>query len=109
MEITPEPNQRMAKLFISYVYHLYLKKIESKGRKKQELHHVIQWLTGFDEQKLQQLMTENATFEQFFNEAKLNPNASLIKGVICGYRIEDIENSLTRQFRYLDKLLDELA
>lgn len=109
MEITPEHNQRMANLIFASVYPLYLKKIESKGRTKQELHQVIEWLTGFDEQKLQKLMAEHATFERFFNEAKLNPNASLIKGVICGYRIEDIDNSLTRQVRYLDKLVDELA
>lgn len=91
------------------VYPLYLKKIERKGRTKEELHQVISWLTGFDDVKLLQLINENATFETFFKEAKLNPNAHLITGVICGYKISEIENPLTRQVRYLDKLVDELA
>jgi hypothetical protein len=91
------------------VYPHYLAKIEKKGRAKAELHQVIEWLTGYDEQKLQQLIEENATFEQFFQAATLHPNAHLITGMICGYRIEDIENPLTQQVRYLDKLVDELA
>jgi hypothetical protein len=102
-------NQRIAKMTFSSVYPLYLSKIEKKGRTEQELLQVIKWLTGFDNEKLQELINEKATFETFFEQASLNPNANLITGVICGYRIEEIENVLTRQVRYLDKLVDELA
>src|SRR6478609_232263 len=102
-------NQRMAKMTFATVYPLYLVKVEKKGRTKEELHQVIEWLTGFDNKKLQELMKENVTFEIFFHHASLNPNAHLITGVICGYRVEEIENTLTQQVRYLDKLVDELA
>ena len=102
-------NQRIAKMTFSSVYPLYLAKVEKKGRSKEELNQVIEWLTGFDNKKLQELITEKATFETFFEQASLNPNAHLITGVICGYRIEEIENTLTQQVRYLDKLVDELA
>jgi hypothetical protein len=102
-------DQRFAKMTFASVYLLYLKKIEKKGRTREELHQVITWLTNFDNDRLQELIQENATFETFFQQAALNPNAQLITGVICGVRIEDIENSLTRQVRYLDKLVDELA
>ena len=102
-------NQRMAKMTFASVYPLYLTKIEKKGRTKEELHQVIEWLTGFNNKKLQELIKENVTFETFFQRASLNPNAGLITGMICGYRIEDIENPLTQQVRYLDKLVDELA
>lgn len=91
------------------VYPHYITKVEKKGRTKEELHQVIHWLTGFDDENLQALVDEKASFETFFERAKLNPNAHLITGVICGYRIEDIENPLTKQVRYLDKLVDELA
>ena len=91
------------------VYPHYLAKAEKKGRSKEELHQVIEWLTGFDESKLQQQIEDKATFAQFFQQAKLNPNAHLITGVICGYRVEEIETPLTQQVRYLDKLVDELA
>jgi len=93
----------------SSVYPMYLQKVEKKGRTKEELHQVIKWLTGFDNRKLQELIKENVTFETFFQYATLNPNASLITGVICGYRVEEIEDPLTQQVRYLDKLVDELA
>ena len=109
MKPTPEHNERIAKLTFASVYPHYIKKVESKGRTKKELHQVIEWLTGFDDKKLQKLIDENATFESFFKKAKLNPNAHLITGMICGYRIEEIENPLTKQTRYLDKLVDELA
>lgn len=109
MKITPEHNDRMAKLTFASVYPHYLAKVEKKGRTEDELHQVIEWLTGFDEKAIQKLIEEEVTFEKFFNQAKLNPNADQIKGVICGYRIEEIENPLTRQVRYLDKLVDELA
>ena len=93
----------------SSVYPMYVQKVEKKGRTKEELHQVIEWLTGFGEKKLQELINEKVTFEAFFQRATLNPNARLITGVICGYRVEDIEDPLTQQVRYLDKLVDELA
>ena len=102
-------NQRIAKMTFASVYPMYLAKIEKKGRTKEELHQVIEWLTDFDTKKLQELIKENATFEIFFQHASLNPNAHLITGVICGYRVEEIEDPLTQQVRYLDKLVDELA
>jgi hypothetical protein len=109
MKITPEHNERIAKLTFASVYPHYVTKVEKKGRTKAELHQVIEWLTGFDNYKLQKLIEEKATFETFFKNASLNPNAHLIKGVICGYRIEEIDNPLTQQARFLDKLVDELA
>ena len=109
MKVTPEHDERFAKMIFASVYPLYVAKVERKGRTKEELHQVIAWLTGFDNRQLQLLIDEKATFETFFKRAKLNPNAYLITGVICGYRIEEIENPLTKQVRYLDKLVDELA
>ncbi len=91
------------------VYPHYLVKIEKKGRTKDELHRVINWLTGFNEKQIQKQITDNVTFEEFFRRATLNSNASLITGAICGYRVEEIENPLTQRVRYLDKLVDELA
>ena len=102
-------NQRIAKMTFASVYPMYLAKVEKKGRTKEELHQVITWLTGFGNKKLQELIKENVTFEIFFQRASLNPNAHLITGVICGYRVEEIENPLMQQVRYLDKLVDELA
>jgi len=102
-------NHRIAKMTFASVYPMYLEKVEKKGRTKEELHQVIEWLTGFDDMKLQELIEEDATFEIFFQHASLNPNATLITGVICGYRVEEIEDPLTQQARYLDKLVDELA
>ena len=102
-------SQRFAKMIFASVYPLYIAKVEKKGRTKEELHQVIQWLTGFNNKKLQELIKENVTFETFFKHASLNPNAYLITGVICGYRVEEIDNPLTQQVRYLDKLVDELA
>ena len=109
MNISDTHHQRMATMTFASVYPMYLAKVEKKGRTKEELHQVITWLTGFDDVKLQELIQEKVTFETFFQQASLNPNAPLITGLICGYRIEDIENPLTRQVRYLDKLVDELA
>lgn len=102
-------NQRIAKMTFASVYPMYLAKVEKKGRTKEELHQVIEWLTGFDNQKLQDLIEKKVTFETFFQNTSLNPNARLITGVICGYRVEEIEDPLTQQVRYLDKLVDELA
>lgn len=109
MNTTPEHNEKIAKMTFASVYPHYISKIEKKGRKIDELHQVIAWLTGFDEKELQKLLAENVSFETFFQRATLNPNAQLIKGVICGYRIEEIQNPITQQVRYLDKLVDELA
>ncbi|MEO1010270.1 MAG: DUF2200 domain-containing protein [Bacteroidota bacterium] len=109
MKVTPEHNERMAKLTFASVYPHYLAKVEKKGRTKEELQQVLEWLTGFDEARVQELIDIKVTFKTFFEKADLNPNAHLITGVICGYRIEEIDNSLTRQVRYLDKLVDELA
>lgn len=109
MQITDKHNERIAQMTFSSVYPHYVTKVESKGRTVKELHQVIEWLTGFDEKKLQRLIDEKVTFETFFDKATLHPNAQLITGVICGYRIEEIENPLTRKTRYLDKLVDELA
>jgi hypothetical protein len=109
MKTTQEHNERMAKMTFASVYPHYVNKVVSKGRTKEELHQVIKWLTGFDDAKIFELIEQNVTFEEFFEKAQLNPNAHLIKGVICGYRIEEIENELTRKIRYLDKLVDELA
>ena len=109
MTTTHEHNERIAKMTFASVYPHYLTKVERKGRTKEELHQVIKWLTGFNNKKLQQLIDEKATFETFFQKASLNPNAHLITGVICGYRVEEIENPLTQKVRYLDKLVDELA
>jgi hypothetical protein len=102
-------HQRIAKMIFASVYPMYLDKVEKKGRTKEELHQVIHWLTGFDNKTLQELIKEKVTFETFFQRATLNPNASLITGVICGYRVEEIEEPLTQKARYLDKLVDELA
>lgn len=102
-------DRRIAQMTFSSVYPMYVAKVEKKGRTKKELHQVIEWLTGFDSKKLQELIKANVTFETFFRHASLNPNARLITGVICGYRVEDIKDPLTRQVRYLDKLVDELA
>jgi hypothetical protein len=109
MKDTKDQRERIAQMTFASVYPLYVAKVERKGRTREELHQVITWLTGYDEKKLDELIREKATFEIFFQGATLNPNAPLITGVICGYRIEDIEDPLTRQVRYLDKLVDELA
>ncbi|MEW4924574.1 DUF2200 domain-containing protein [Algibacter sp. 2305UL17-15] len=102
-------DEQIAKLTFASVYPHYVTKVENKGRTEKELQQVIEWLTGFNVKKQGELIAEKVTFETFFKKAKLNPNANLITGVICGYRIEDIETPLTRQVRYLDKLVDELA
>lgn len=109
MTTTPEHDKRIANLTFASVYPHYVTKVEKKGRTKGELHQVIEWLTGFDEKKMQELIDAEVTFKEFFDKADLNLNAHLIKGVICGYRIEEIETPLTKQVRYLDKLVDELA
>ena len=109
MNSATDHDERIAKMTFASVYPHYLAKAEKKGRTKVELHQVIKWLTGYDEKMLQKHIKNKVTFEQFFQHATLNPNAHLISGVICGYRVEEIENPLTQQVRYLDKLVDELA
>jgi len=109
MDASNTQDQRIAKMIFASVYPLYVAKVEKKGRTKEELHQVIEWLTGFDNKMLQELINEKVTFETFFRRASLNPHAKLITGMICGYRVEEIGNPLTQQARYLDKLVDELA
>lgn len=106
---TDKHDERMAKMTFASVYPHYVAKVEKKDRTKEELHQVIEWLTGYNERAIQKHIKDQSTFEQFFHQATLNPAAHLITGVICGYRIEEIENKLTQKVRYLDKLVDELA
>ena len=109
MTTTPEHDARMAEMTFASVYPHYVTKVEKKGRTKQELHAVITWLTGFDNDEIQEAITRELTFEAFFDLAKLNPKADQISGSICGYNIHDLTTPLTKQVRYLDKLVDELA
>lgn len=109
MNSTAHHDKRIAEMTFASVYPHYVAKVEKKGRTREELHAVIEWLTGYDEAALLNLISERVTFETFFRNAALHPNAYLITGVICGYRVEEIENPLTRRVRYLDKLVDELA
>ena len=109
MATTPEHDARVAAITFASVYPHYVHKVEKKGRTKEELHEVITWLTGFDDTKIKELIDEKATIKTFFERATLHENASMIKGVVCGYRIEEIETPLTRKARYLDKLIEELA
>lgn len=102
-------NDRIKKMLFGTVYPLYLAKVEKKGRTKEELDLVISWLTGFTAVEIEKHIYERSTFETFFAEARLHDNAKLITGMICGYRIEEIENELTKKVRWLDKLVDELA
>jgi hypothetical protein len=102
-------NARIASMTFASVYPHYINKVEKKGRSKEELHQVIYWLTGFNDDKINQLINDKVTFSDFFQQATLNDNAQLITGMICGYRIEEIENPLTQKVRFLDKLVDELA
>jgi hypothetical protein len=109
MQKTDKNNERIAKMTLASVFPYYITKIENKGRTKDELYQVIEWLTDFDKVKIQQLIDEKVTFETFFERAILHPNAVKITGSICGYRIEEIQNPLTKKVRYLDKIIDELA
>lgn len=109
MQPMEEHIQKLATMKFGSVYPLYLSKVEKKGKTKAELNQVITWLTSFDEQTIDRLIKENVSFEVFFAKAKLNENAKLIKGLICGYRVEEIQNPIAKKVRYLDKLVDELA
>lgn len=109
MKETDQHNERVAKLTFASVFPHYVNKVQRKGKSIEELYQVVQWLTGFNPDDVAKLIQENVTFKTFFDRAELNPNATLIKGVICGFRIEEIQNELTKKVRYLDKLVDELA
>lgn len=109
MTTTPAHDQKIAKLKFGSVYPMYVAKVVKKGRTEEELQQVIEWLTGFTIEKQNELNRDMVTFEEFFQQASLHPNAHLITGLICGYRVEEIETPLTQQIRYLDKLVDELA
>ena len=109
MTDTSHHDDTFAKMTFGSVYPHYVTKIEKKGRSIEELHQVIKWLTGYTDKRLEKLIKDEVTFKDFFEKAKLNSNAHLITGVICGYRVEEIKNPLTQQVRYLDKLVDELA
>jgi len=109
MKKTITHDERIAKLTFTGVYPYLLAKVEKKNRTKAELHEVIRWLTGYTEKALEKHIKKEISFADFFAHAKLNPNARLITGTICGYRVEEIENPLSQQVRYLDKLVDELA
>jgi len=111
MKVTAEKNEKVANMIFGSIYPLYLNRLEKNGRTKEEFHQVIQWLTGHDEEAIQALIDEKATFRTFFQKAEMHPNAHMIKGVVCGYRIEEIEDEfeLYRHCRQMDKLIDELA
>ena len=109
MSSTSHHDERIAKMTFASVYPHYVAKVEKKGRSTEELHQVLAWLTGYNDKSLQKQIDNQVTFEEFFKQAKINPNVTFITGVICGYRVEEIENPLTQQVRYLDKLVDELA
>ena len=111
MKVTPEKNERLANMIFASIYPLYWNRLEKHGRTKEEFHNVIEWFTGFNESQLQTLITEKVTFRTFFEKATIHPNAHLIKGVVCGYRIEEIEEEfeLYKQCRRMEKLIDELA
>ena len=109
MKKTYDHNEAIRIMTFSSVYPHYVTKVEKKGKTVEQLNTIISWLTGFDMKTIESHIASSSTFEEFFAEAKVNPNASLIKGVICGYRVEEIENPLTQKVRYLDKLVDELA
>ena len=111
MKVTSEKNEKVANMIFASIYLLYWDRLEKHGRTKKEFHQVIEWLTGFDEDKLQTLIAEKVTFRTFFEKAKIHPNAHMIKGVVCGYRIEEIEDEFEvyKQCRRMEKLIDELA
>ncbi|CAM1359350.1 conserved hypothetical protein [Tenacibaculum litopenaei] len=109
MKSTSHHDERIAQMTFASVYPHYVSKVEKKGKTKAELHRVILWLTGFTEEELQNTIDQKLSFREFFEKANLHPNSSKITGVICGYRVEEIQNPLTQKARYLDKLVDELA
>lgn len=111
MKVTPEKNEQVANMIFGSIYPLYLNRLEKNGRTKEELNQVLEWLTGYDEVKIQSLIDEKVTFRTFFENANMHPNAYMIKGVVCGYRIEEIEDEFVvyKKCRQMEKLIDELA
>ena len=111
MKVTPEKNEKVGNMIFASIYPLYWNRLEKHGRTREEFHQVLEWFTGFDAAKLQTLIAEKVTFKKFFEEAKIHPNAPMIKGVVCGYRIEEIEEEFLvyKQCRQMEKLIDELA
>lgn len=111
MEVTTKKNEQVANMIFASIYPLYWNRLEKNGRTKEEFHQVLEWFTGFDATKLQELIDEKVTFRTFFERAKIHPNAHMIKGVVCGYRIENIadEFEVYKQCRQMEKLIDELA
>lgn len=111
MKVTAEKNRKVADMIFASIYPLYWNRLEKNGRTREEFHQVLEWFTGFDDNKLQRLIDEKVTFAAFFKEAKLHPNAHMIKGVVCGYRIEEIDDEFEvyKQCRQMEKLIDELA
>lgn len=111
MKVTPEKNKKVGEMVFATIYPLYLNRLKKNGRTKEELDQVIEWFTGFDSKTLQALIDNKATYDTFFQKAKIHPNAHLIKGVVCGYRIEEIEDEFDvyKQCRRMEKLIDELA
>ena len=109
MATQSKQDERIAKMTIASVYPLYVNKVVKKGRSEEELNQVLTWLTGFTKAQIKKHIAQESTIEELFDQADLNPNASSITGVICGYRVEEIENPLTQKARYMDKLVDELA
>ena len=111
MKVTTKKNEQVANMIFATIYPLYWSRLEKHGRTKEEFHQVLEWFTGFDQDELQALIDEKVTFRTFFQKATINPNAHLIKGVVCGYRIEEIEDEfeLYKQCRQMEKLIDELA
>jgi len=111
MKVTPEKNEKVTQIIFASIFPLYLSRLEKNGRTKEEFYHVIEWFTGFDDSTLQTLIDKKVTYRTFFQKAKIHPNAHLIKGVVCGYRIEDIaeEFDVYKHCRQLEKLIDELA
>ena len=111
MKVTAEKNKKVGNMIFASIYPHYWNRLKKHGRTKEEFHQVLEWLTGFDEDMLQTLIADKVTFKTFFEKAKINPNAHLIKGVVCGYRIEEIEDKFEvyKQCRCMEKLIDELA
>ncbi len=111
MKVTPEKNEKVANMIFASIYPLYLNRLEKNGRTKEELDQVLTWFTGFDKKTLQALIDEKVTFRTFFQKANIHPNAHMIKGVVCGYRIEEIEDEFEvyKKCRQMEKLIDELA
>ena len=111
MKVTPEKNEKVSQMVFGSIYPLYLNRVEKNGRSKAELDQVIEWFTGFDQNILMTLIKGNITFKDFFQQAKINTNAHMIKGVVCGYRVEEIEDEFEvyKQCRRMEKLIDELA